>query len=40
VIIEVMTLYLILIYLNDMDGYSIAVVLRVGIYLLLGGANG
>lgn len=33
-------MYIILIYLNEMDGYSVIVVIGVGICILMGSGNG
>jgi len=38
--IEVLTMYIILIYLNEMDGYSVIVIIGIGICLIIGSGNG
>jgi len=38
--IEILTMYIILIYLNEIDGYSIIVMIGIGICLIIGSSNG
>jgi len=37
--IEVLTIYIILIYLNEMDRYSVIVMIGIGICLIMGSSN-
>jgi len=40
VIIEILTIYIMLIYLNEIDGYSVIVMIGIGICLIMGSRNG
>jgi len=38
--IEILTIYIILMYLNEMDRYSVIVIIGIGICLIMGSSNG
>jgi len=40
VIIEVITMYIMMIYLSEMDRYAVMVLVGLGICLLIGSSNG
>lgn len=40
VIAEIITMYIAFVYLNEMDGYSVMVLIRVRILMIMGRANG
>lgn len=40
VIIEIITMYIMFIYLNEMDGYSVIVIVGIGVCLVIGSGNG
>jgi len=37
---EILTIYIILMYLNEMDGYSVMVIIGIGMCLIMGSSNG
>jgi len=36
---EILTIYIILMYLNEMDGYSVMVIIGIGMCLIMGSSN-
>lgn len=40
VFIEIVTMYIMLMYLNEMDRYSVMVIIGVGICMIIGSGNG
>lgn len=39
VVMEIITMYIIFMYLNEMDGYSVMVMIGIGICLIMGSGN-
>jgi len=40
VAMEILTIYIMLMYLNEIDGYSVMVIIGIGICLIIGSGNG